>query len=69
VLFDGEGADDKGKHDPTMKDMWSDQKGNNMIMVLELIRVLVVPDHSNTISNQVLQSVISFQKPTHAQRG
>ncbi|KAF8932108.1 hypothetical protein BGZ58_007221 [Dissophora ornata] len=52
ALFNEEGADDDGRHDPTMKDMWSDQKGNNMIMVLELIRVLVVPDHSNTTSNQ-----------------
>lgn len=28
-----------------------------MIMVLELIRVLVVPDHSNTVANQVTYSL------------
>ncbi|KAF9377653.1 hypothetical protein CPC16_011732 [Podila verticillata] len=51
-LFNSDSVDEHGKHDPSLKDMWSDQKGNNMIMVLELIRVLVVPDHSNTIANQ-----------------
>ncbi|KAF9311270.1 hypothetical protein BG003_007586 [Podila horticola] len=51
-LFNSDTIDEHGKHDPSMKDVWSDQKGNNMIMVLELIRVLVVPDHSNTVANQ-----------------
>ncbi|KAF9153556.1 hypothetical protein BG015_003141 [Linnemannia schmuckeri] len=52
ALFNEVILDDNGKHDASMKDVWSDQKGNNMIMVLELIRVLVVPDHSNTTPNQ-----------------
>ncbi|KAF9389464.1 hypothetical protein CPB97_011308 [Podila verticillata] len=51
-LFNSDSVDEHGKHDPSLKDVWSDQKGNNMIMVLELIRVLVVPDHSNTVANQ-----------------
>ncbi|KAG0091314.1 hypothetical protein BGZ92_000973 [Podila epicladia] len=51
-LFNSDEIDEHGKHDLSMKDIWSDQKGNNMIMVLELIRVLVVPDHSNTVANQ-----------------
>ncbi|KAG0264582.1 hypothetical protein BG011_006568 [Mortierella polycephala] len=52
ALFSEEMTDESGKTGPSMKDVWSDQKGNNMIMVLELIRVLVVPDHSNTVPNQ-----------------
>ncbi|KAF9562533.1 hypothetical protein EC968_005203 [Mortierella alpina] len=52
ALFSEEMIDENGQQDLTMKDVWSDQKGNNMIMVLELIRVLVVPDHSNTAPNQ-----------------
>ncbi|KAI7816738.1 p115 like vesicle tethering protein [Gamsiella multidivaricata] len=52
ALFEEETIDDSGRHNYAGKDVWSDQKGNNMIMVLELIRVLVVPDHSNTIPNQ-----------------
>ncbi|KAG9323471.1 hypothetical protein KVV02_007796 [Mortierella alpina] len=52
ALFSEEMIDESGQQDLTMKDIWSDQKGNNMIMVLELIRVLVVPDHSNTAPNQ-----------------
>ncbi|KAF9185570.1 hypothetical protein BGZ51_002554 [Haplosporangium sp. Z 767] len=52
ALFSEETIDESGKVDTSMKDVWSDQKGNNMIMVLELIRVLVVPDHSNTVPNQ-----------------
>ncbi|KAI1309964.1 hypothetical protein EDD11_003944 [Mortierella claussenii] len=52
ALFE-EPLDESGRSDPSLKDQWSDQKGNNMIMVLELIRVLVVPDHSNTGPNQV----------------
>ncbi|KAG0342041.1 hypothetical protein BG004_005776 [Podila humilis] len=51
-LFNSDTVDENGRHDPSLKDEWSDQKGNNMIMVLELIRVLVVPDHSNTPANQ-----------------
>lgn len=53
ALFSEEMIDESGQQDLSMKDIWSDQKGNNMIMVLELIRVLVVPDHSNTAPNQV----------------
>ncbi|KAF9283271.1 hypothetical protein BGZ68_005455 [Mortierella alpina] len=52
ALFSEEMIDESGQQDLSMKDIWSDQKGNNMIMVLELIRVLVVPDHSNTAPNQ-----------------
>ncbi|KAG0204277.1 hypothetical protein BGX28_003737 [Mortierella sp. GBA30] len=54
ALFSEEMVGESGKQDLSMKDVWSDQKGNNMIMVLELIRVLVVPDHSNTVPNQLL---------------
>ncbi|KAF9404858.1 hypothetical protein BGZ94_003905 [Podila epigama] len=50
-LFNSD-MDNLGRRDPAFKESWSDQKGNNMIMVLELIRVLVVPDHSNTAANQ-----------------
>ncbi|KAG0318818.1 hypothetical protein BGZ99_005440 [Dissophora globulifera] len=73
ALFHGEGIDDSGVHDPMMKDAWSDQKGNNMIMVLELIRVLVVPDHSNTTTNQksmyqcgILQLLIDLSLTSNA---
>ncbi|KAF9355529.1 hypothetical protein BGX26_006435 [Mortierella sp. AD094] len=73
ALFDEETVGDNGRHDPAMKDVWSDQKGNNMIMVLELIRVLVVPDHSNTAPNQksmyqsgILQHLIDLSLTSNA---
>ncbi|KAF8980053.1 hypothetical protein BGZ46_004681 [Entomortierella lignicola] len=73
ALFEEEPVDDGGRHDPGMKDGWSDQKGNNMIMVLELIRVLVVPDHSNTAPNQksmyqsgILQLLINLSLTSNA---
>lgn len=64
ALFENEATDDRGIQDATLTDSWSDQKGNNMIMVLELIRVLVVPDHSNTLPNQVTISVNDPHKLT-----
>ncbi|KAF9586489.1 hypothetical protein BGW38_003820 [Lunasporangiospora selenospora] len=51
-LFREDMVRESGHSDLPHGDAWSDQKGNNMIMVLELIRVLVVPDHSNTATNQ-----------------
>jgi len=62
ILFESEEADERGKYEPASTDMWSDQKGNNMIMLLELIRVLVVPDHSNTVPNQVTTTICSSDK-------
>ncbi|KAF9999123.1 hypothetical protein BGZ79_007255 [Entomortierella chlamydospora] len=73
ALFEEETVGDNRRHDPTIKDTWSDQKGNNMIMVLELIRVLVVPDHSNTAPNQksmyqsgILQRLIDLSLTSNA---
>ncbi|KAF9928458.1 hypothetical protein FBU30_002360 [Linnemannia zychae] len=73
ALFNEEIIDDNGRYDNSMKDVWSDQKGNNMIMVLELIRVLVVPDHSNTTPNQksmsqcgILQLLINVSLTSNA---
>ncbi|KAF9116419.1 hypothetical protein BGX27_002778 [Mortierella sp. AM989] len=73
ALFDEEEINNERRHDPSMKEMWSDQKGNNMIMVLELIRVLVVPDHSNTAPNQksmyqsgILQLLIDLSLTSNA---
>ncbi|KAF9165528.1 hypothetical protein DFQ26_009845, partial [Actinomortierella ambigua] len=51
ALFNEDPVEANVQHDPHARE-WSDQKGNNMIMVLELIRVLVAPDHSNTPTNQ-----------------
>lgn len=73
ALFEEDPSDDRGKHDPSLTDPWSDQKGNNMIMVLELIRVLVVPDHSNTVPNQkamyqcgILQLLVNLSLTSNA---
>lgn len=72
-LFTDEAVDAQGRRDVSSKDHWSDQRGNNMIMVLELIRVLVVPDHSNTAANQksmhqcgVLQLLIDLSLTSNA---
>ncbi|KAG0230025.1 hypothetical protein BGW42_001188 [Actinomortierella wolfii] len=51
ALFNEDPIDIHAQQDPNANE-WSDQKGNNMIMVLELIRVLVPPDHTNTPTNQ-----------------
>ncbi|ORZ13357.1 p115 like vesicle tethering protein [Lobosporangium transversale] len=72
-LFEDDTLDSNGRHELPLRDQWSDQKGNNMIMILELIRVLVVPDHSNTAPNQrsmsqcgILQLLIDLSLASNA---
>lgn len=38
-------------HDPRIQ--WNNSKTNNTILVLELVKILVIPNNHNTLANQV----------------